>query len=786
MVDHQLQTHRLRFGMVLLDKPVSTWALREHRNEPIIYLERMMMSLMAIVTDRTNWQNEDITEVFHDLLAHRKANGIFPNVTGYDNHAVFDYNAFTSAMAIHVRMIGFHQIYKADGAGRKCVSELHDCRELQQQYGFIPALDSGRSTILKADSLVPPKIKYSLVNAAAVLEDIALQHRDWRPDTHATLLDVVDPSLYCFVKGRSEVFQSKKHTNYRVPRYNGESCVSETRPVSGLYPESRKTTELDPETYADAELYQDTQRARRIHDFSLLPCEVKINERGIAYVRSYINNVHPYFHKALYSCVESVLTAVLPTWSKTLHILTSSQERPRRFEYARPNSSNVKGSRRPDPQEHELSDEFRAQKDRAWLSEYYTAWNMPQCKPYGGRAKGWGLDPSCREDNVIEDLRHQYADRGLQVLVRLFSILLTPEQPCLDDEQWHQEGWQNDHVCACTYYCYDSKNVTTRMDFREALDTTDSNNQENDTLEHDFTSEFYNIQDGDAALQELGQVRLPQGRVVTFPNVIYHRLSRVELQNKTRPGHAEIMVVSLVDPNMRVLSTANIPPQQHDWWANMAKRHPRVDPLPVELQDQVVEPVDDGLLPIFDLTQARALREEFRSQQKISRRTLETALHAHERRIHYEQQFEFARFRERDRAMRREKFGLPELKQDYRRIMEPKVSPYAAFRRNEGLEELKAARVQAEAAAIARGDTGWFTEEECEEIFRTRHLREPDEFYGGDEAGTTNDNDDVDDDDDDMDDADYETSEDDTSEDDTDVDISESDDEEISDMDSET
>jgi hypothetical protein len=105
-------------------------------------------------------------------------------------------------------------------------------------------------------------------------------------------------------------------------------------------------------------------------------------------------------------------------------------------------------------------------------------------------------------------------------------------------------------------------------------------------------------------------------------------------------------------------------------------------------------------------------------------------------------------------------------------VLEPRISPYAAFRRNEGLETLKAARVQAEAEAIARGVEGGFTEAEYDEEVRRRHERRQREELGVSEHEDS----DEDDEDDDMDDEDYVPSKD-----DVDMDESESGDEEMSD-----
>ena len=46
-----------------------------------------------------------------------------------------------------------------------------------------------------------------------------------------------------------------------------------------------------------------------------------------------------------------------------------------------------------------------------------------------------------------------------------------------------------------------------------------------------------------------------------------HRVSEFGLVDRTRPGHRRFIALWLVNPNQRVISTANVPPQQADWWA---------------------------------------------------------------------------------------------------------------------------------------------------------------------------------------------------------------------------
>lgn len=46
-----------------------------------------------------------------------------------------------------------------------------------------------------------------------------------------------------------------------------------------------------------------------------------------------------------------------------------------------------------------------------------------------------------------------------------------------------------------------------------------------------------------------------------------HRVSPFKLQDPTKPGHRRFIALWLVNPHRRIISTANVPPQRQDWWA---------------------------------------------------------------------------------------------------------------------------------------------------------------------------------------------------------------------------
>jgi hypothetical protein len=88
----------------------------------------------------------------------------------------------------------------------------------------------------------------------------------------------------------------------------------------------------------------------------------------------------------------------------------------------------------------------------------------------------------------------------------------------------------------------------------------------------------------------------------------------MELTDKTRPGHRKILAFFLVDPNIKIISTANIPCQRRDWWGELVTPELlRWGKLPVELLDKTLQAVEGFPL---SLDRAKELREELMEERK--------------------------------------------------------------------------------------------------------------------------------------------------------------------------
>jgi hypothetical protein len=492
----------------------------------------------------------------------------------------------------------------------QCILELQDYAVLQRRHGFLPALDAGRSTILKSDTLISEAIRSTLVDAAAVLEATT--------ETQTTILDLIDPWMYCFDATLSQLIVGHTIPCADCVAYVGRGFILPPDPL-----EEVKVSALRGTNRESAVHYKALHNARASNYYQWLPCEVAIDEPDRVRVMTYINNAHPDHHRDLYHSVELIIAKILPMWDKTLELLTTSQERPLRFGDYQPMYAFSERDHSRHQNEAGSDKIERHDGDKTWF-EWNIRCKLPSCEPYRGHAANWGLDPSIPEIFGISDLRRQYADKGLQVFVRLFNIHLTPEQPVFAHEPWHMEGLYNEHICACTYYCYASDNVTQcHLAFRDAVDTTRLSNLQDTGMNYNYASFLHQVQNKGPALQELGQVKLSPGRLVTFPNTVYHRLTEVELKDRSRAGHVKFLVVSLVDPNARIFSTANVPPQQHAWWADLVAKYPHMDRLPTELQSMVVDAND---MPVRTLQVAQRVREGLRRYENDRRKKVEDLL----------------------------------------------------------------------------------------------------------------------------------------------------------------
>ncbi|KAJ3492053.1 hypothetical protein NLG97_g5484 [Lecanicillium saksenae] len=496
------------------------------------------------------------------------------------------------------KAIGFqHESPCSDAMWEYMVQELRNKARLYNQTGMIPTYDTS-AAVIKSDVAISAELRTELKIAIASLEQIPENEKDWHPGSDGKVLDLVHPSLWPLVYGRT-------HIRPDTP-VNLENCLH--RINSGqLIPEpdiNDKQDEQNP--------YQEHHSENRYtwsRRFQWLPCDVELNGPTPKIV-SYINNLHPIEHHDLYGVIEKIIEKVLPLWdlvyrwpvdfhrlripclrvgrrctvpeicTKKRHhgchmssrpLQNGDEKRPEWQDYCRLGRNHpvvmqdtawfqtTHPFEQPEPDHYETTDEVTV--DHLRFFNFF-----PMSDNGSPPGLGWPAD-------------------RIQVIVKLASIHLTPEKPSYGGGSWHVEGQLNEHICATAIYYYDAENITpshlafrTRAN-RESLIHGLSYEQD----DYESIMATLGIRAKDDTLQDLGRLLTRQGRLVAFPNVYQHRVTPFELKDRSKPGHRKILALFLVDPKIPIISTASVPPQQAHW--QPAAEEGAVTDWPISLQE---------------------------------------------------------------------------------------------------------------------------------------------------------------------------------------------------------
>lgn len=348
---------------------------------------------------------------------------------------------------------------------------------------------------------------------------------------------------------------------------------------------------------------------------------------------SYINNLHPHKHQKLYSIIESIIAKAIPLWNMTLSplredLINNSQRIDYRSVDLDVDPEEIDEEDKPQQESGETEDEYY---DRVgeWEDEIRT---YLQPEPYGGfnppnvfsdpDKAGYYYDYDFNKEMPKPgfDIRRDYTDRGLQVIIKLANIHLTPENSEYEGGSWHVEGQLNEHICATALYYYDSENITdSQLAFRQASLTDEVQEIGYPQNVHGWLTEIFGCHQDGPAVQTVGSVSCREGRLLTFPNILQHQVQPFKLADPTKPGHRKILALFLVDPGIRIISTANVPPQQKEWWSEHVRaqavgKEMALGKLSTELKDMIFEQVDD--FPI-SMEEAKELRLQLMAERSI-------------------------------------------------------------------------------------------------------------------------------------------------------------------------
>ncbi|KAL1941005.1 hypothetical protein VTO73DRAFT_7641 [Trametes versicolor] len=361
--------------------------------------------------------------------------------------------------------------------------------------------------VYESRSLVPADTKSRLIAGTLALESVPADQKDWHPGSGNQVLDLVHPSLHCLRIGHTYVRDSRSSvsgdpvTALSVDEYRAQ------RPDFTQYP-----THIAPHVVS--------------LQYQWLPTDFTVSEDGEVKALSYINNLHPVKHRALYPAISSVLLHFVSLFEKVLSD-TVSPDPPLPI-ILDPYTwySHVEDLEFPDNEVD--GDDFDDYHER-WERELQWPF-IPDPPPFS---------PPNGDGRVEIELR----GRTLQVIVKLANIILTPESPKYPGGSWHVEGMANEKIVATGLYYYACENITeSRLDFRSVVG--DGSNglfwpyQQTDDKGY-FTA--YGFAGASALNQELGHIVAEEDKCVAFPNIYQHRVDAFQLADPTRPGCRKIL-----------------------------------------------------------------------------------------------------------------------------------------------------------------------------------------------------------------------------------------------------
>ncbi|BDD56300.1 hypothetical protein MPDQ_002040 [Monascus purpureus] len=603
-----------------------------------------------------------------------------------------------------------------------CVAELRDKAQSWEQTGRMVVFNTS-TTVCQSDVRpVQPDIQREVAR---------LWQQTGAPvcGTAAVWCHIVDPSLFPLIYGRTRVLANGGTVRLEDPWSIRRQQPVETAPTH-VHPldQMRFPAEVDGRT-GQRIIWRSmgAEESCWSNRFQWLPCEVEFDASSTpdapnVRITSYVNNLHPHHHQAMYAQLERLISLSVPTWNEVLSYGIRGRHPPRILTYgchieyqicpdwtkrllafwsplsdeelqemrdlirdylARPEPPRWKQAvprgRRPadllkylTPEkwaiQDELADAVRTKCDRlAWFDhpEPGVSFSYEQWKEgwYTGRAiipqaAGRYPDPLHHGDASVT-LEEEFKKDGLQVVVQISRIDLTPEKPTYEGEaHFHTEGLRNEHIVATTMYVVEAENITQpRVSFQHEDKThpIEYKCEESDVIQWILDAEWNpdwdpywenfdwnTFDDPDwnpfedpepKALHTFGSVPASEGHLLSWPNTLRSKEESFSLQDSSRPGHLTVIKLYLVDPHYRICSTRNVPPQQHDWWAEVARSAADLDiRLPPELVSLVMEQTDCS--PV-STTEALRLREEFCREQEHVRQVCEDAVGHHQLMIPY-------------------------------------------------------------------------------------------------------------------------------------------------------
>ena len=514
--------------------------------------ELQILELQGIIKEKDEWwtkiHNPTIASKWNTELVQQLddvyCSGSPPSTTPTSPLNTLTLSSFPRSHDYHVQMVDF---------------AIAECQYWALHYQEGPVRPAAAEGVFVRDDLKTNTgdLHADLLREIAVLRDqpaIGSTEIDRHPGT-PQIIDLVHPSLYAYERGQTMVLEGAAGgaNVTQMPEWSsflGKQGVVEQEKQSDSNPSSHPLANHHGGVYSDLQW---------------LPAEFRVSANGQdCDITSYINSLHPIQHAQLYPLIGKLFCHCVPLLEQVLAELgkaplsTGLQKPPRERQLRI----------QPDHWWDGEPDEQGSDQEDSDYEEYYENWYDDLSRFIPPTIPKFASPPPFtqnRDDTI--SLR----DRPLQVIVKIASMELKPNRGAENEDEnlssykggvWHVEGTVAERIVA-TACCYlESTNVQGgELAFRTSVHEPDYEQSDNTGVQL-----MYNLVDEGPLLQPLG---LPcvtkEGRILAWPNTKQHCVQPVSLVDPTKSGKRTILCFFLVDPTLRIRSTATVPPQQLAW-----------------------------------------------------------------------------------------------------------------------------------------------------------------------------------------------------------------------------
>jgi hypothetical protein len=143
----------------------------------------------------------------------------------------------------------------------------------------------------------------------APLEDVPADAQDWHPGSNNQVLDLVHPSLFPLIYGRSRILPTGSTTLENCIQTSGKGEIVPV-PDDIDCQLGKQTHWLGQRGTGETDYWSNR--------FQWLPSNIVFTEGEGVEIKSYINNLHPIHHKSIYPVIEKFIAKSIPAWDLVL------------------------------------------------------------------------------------------------------------------------------------------------------------------------------------------------------------------------------------------------------------------------------------------------------------------------------------------------------------------------------------------------------------------------------------------------------------------------------------